>query len=176
LEYNTNLFAPQTIERMARHITTLLEAVAEAPDTRITELPLLTEAERRQILVEWNDTAAPYDRERCLHESFEALAAQHPDAGAVVCGEEVLTFGELNRRANQLARHLRARGAGPEKLVGLTVERSAEMVVALFGILKAGAAYLALGPSYPRDRLAFMLKDAGAPVLVTRSHLRDHLP
>ncbi|HQA67127.1 MAG TPA: amino acid adenylation domain-containing protein [Aggregatilineales bacterium] len=176
LEYNTNLFAPQTIERMAGHITTLLEAVAEAPDTRITELPLLTEAERRQILVEWNDTAAPYDRERCLHESFEALAAQHPDAEAVVYGEKVLTFGELNRRANQLARHLRARGAGPEKLVGLTVERSAEMVVALLGILKAGAAYLPLDPSYPRDRLAFMLKDAGAPVLVTRSHLRDHLP
>ena len=88
----------------------------------------------------------------------------------------MLTFGELNRRANQLARHLRARGAGPEKLVGLTVERSAEMVVALLGILKAGAAYLPLDPSYPRDRLAFMLKDAGAPVLVTRSHLRDHLP
>ena len=176
LEYNTDLFDRATIERMAGHYRTLLEGAVEAPERRVSELPILTVEERRLLLGEWNDTRTDYPADRCIHELFEVQAEQTPDAVAVVFGEQRLTYGELNGRANHLARHLRSLGVGPDVLVGLCAERSAEMVVGMLGILKAGGAYVPLDPSYPGERLALMLEDTGAPVLLTQERLLDRLP
>jgi len=182
VEYNTDLFDEATIRRMVGHFETLLGAAAAAPDTRITDLPLLTEAERQQILVEWNDTKADFDYERCLHELFEEQAARTPDATAVVVpaygGEErqSLTYAELNERANRLAHTLRAKGVGPDTIVAIATERRLEMIVGLLGVLKAGGAYLPIDPIYPPDRIQYMLSDSGACVLLTQAHLIDRLP
>ncbi|HXM36670.1 MAG TPA: amino acid adenylation domain-containing protein, partial [Pyrinomonadaceae bacterium] len=175
-EYNTDLFEKATIARMAGHFQTLLEGIAFNPDQRISDLPLLTPAERQQMLVEWNDTAADYPRDRLAHQLFEQQAERSTDAVAVAFEEQRLTYGELNRRANQLARYLRKRGVTPEHLVGIFVDRSAEMVVALLGILKAGGAYLPLDTLYPRERLSFMVADARAPLLLTQERLIAKLP
>ncbi|MCP4660694.1 MAG: AMP-binding protein, partial [bacterium] len=147
---------------------------------RLGEVPMLATSERQQLLVEWNDTTAPYPREAAIHELFEAQAARTPEAVAVVLSEEQLSYRELNRRANQLAHHLRACGVGrsvrpSEACVGLCVERSLEMVVAILGILKAGGAYVPLDPSYPAERLAFMLEDVAAPVVLVQEALRERL-
>src|SRR4029077_12514349 len=128
------------------------------------------------LVVEWSDTAAAYPSERCLHDLFAAQAARTPDAVAVVYEDRCLSYGELDRRSNQLAHHLRALGVDPEVVVGLCVERSLEMVIGLLGILKAGGAYLPLDPSYPPERLAYMVADAAAPVLVTQANLTEQLP
>jgi amino acid adenylation domain-containing protein/non-ribosomal peptide synthase protein (TIGR01720 family) len=144
--------------------------------TCIGELPLLTVGERRQVVEEWNATAAAYSHDKCLHELIAEQVLRAPDAVAVVVENRELTYAELDRRANQLAQHLRALGVGPDVVVGLYLERSFEMVVGLVGILKAGGAYLPLDPEYPPDRLAFMLSDARAPVLVTVGGLADDLP
>src|SRR4029077_20769961 len=128
------------------------------------------------LVVEWSDTAAAYPSERCLHDLFAAQAARTPDAVAVVYEDCCLSYGELDRRSNQLAHHLRALGVDPEVVVGLCVERSLEMVIGLLGILKAGGAYLPLDPSYPPERLAYMVADAAAPVLVTQANLTEQLP
>ncbi|HEV3468925.1 MAG TPA: amino acid adenylation domain-containing protein [Pyrinomonadaceae bacterium] len=176
LEYNTDLFGAETIARMAGHLRTLLEAAAAEPSRRVSELPLLTEEERRRLLYGWNDTAAEYNGCALAHELFEAQAARTPSAAAVVCGGERLTYAELNRRANRLARYLRRQGAGPEVIVGVCMERSVGMLVALLGILKAGAAYLPLDPSYPEERLSFMLADARAPLVVTEERAAKNLP
>src|SRR5581483_2692535 len=128
------------------------------------------------LLVEWNETAAEYPQDRCVHELFEEQAARTPEAVAVVYEGAALNYRQLNARANRLAHHLRGLGVGPDVIVGLCVERSLEMVVGLLGILKAGGAYLPLDPQYPAERLAFMLKDAAAPVLVTQSGLTSILP
>ncbi|NTJ35842.1 amino acid adenylation domain-containing protein, partial [Agrobacterium rhizogenes] len=136
----------------------------------------VTETERRQLLIEWNDTAVDYPQDKCLHELFEEQARARPDAVAVVFEDQQLTYGELDRRSNQLAHHLQALGAGPEVVVGLCVERSLEMIVGLMGILKSGSAYLPLDPNYPADRLAFMLEDARAPILLVQHALLDTLP
>ncbi|HID62186.1 MAG TPA: non-ribosomal peptide synthetase, partial [Anaerolineae bacterium] len=136
-EYNVDLFDAATIERMIAHFQTLLEGIVADPNRPISELPLLTEAERRQLLVEWNDTVADYPQDRCIHELFEAQVERTSDAVAVVFEGEELTYDELNRRANQLAHHLRKLGVGPETLVGICVERSPEMIVGLLGIFKA---------------------------------------
>src|SRR5262249_42932906 len=141
----------------------------------IDELPLLTESERHQLLVEWNDTATDYPQDRCIHQLFEEQVTRTPYAVAVVFADERLSYRELDERANQLARHLRGLGVGPEAVVGLCLERSPEMVIALLAILKAGGAYLPLDPDYPRNRLSFMLADAGASVLVTHSALAGRL-
>src|SRR4029077_12003789 len=146
-------------ERMARYFERLLEGIVADPDQRIGELPLLTAAERHQLLVECTDTATDYLRDRCIHELFEEQAARTPHAVAVVYEDRQLTYGELNARANQLAHHLIALGVGPEVLVGLCMERSLELIVGLLAILKAGGAYVPLDPSYPQARLAFMLED-----------------
>lgn len=175
-EYNCGLFDAPTIERMAGHFHTLLEGVAADPDRSISALPLLTGAERHQLLVEWNDTRTDYPRDACVHELFAEQAARTPNAIAVVYEGERLTYRELDARANQLAHYLRRLGVGPDVLVGLCVERSVEMVVGLLGILKAGGAYLPLDPAYPKDRLAFMLEDTRVPVLLTQQRLRDQLP
>ncbi len=175
LKYNTDLFAADTIARMVGHYRVLLEAVLANPTARLADLPLLTEAERQQVLVEWNATAVEYPRDKCIHDLIEAQVALTPDAVAVVFEDQQLTYDQLNRRANQLAAYLRQAGARPDAPIGLYVERSLEMVVALLGIHKAGAAYLPLDPTYPKDRVAFMLEDAQAELLITQAHLENTL-
>ena len=168
-EYNSDLFEPATVRRMLRHYEKLLESIASEPDQFISDIPLLTAEERQRMLVDWNKTAAEYPREKCVHELFAAQAAATPKAVAVVFGDESLTYEELNWRANQLAHHLKFLGAGPETLVAISMERSLEMVIALLGTLKAGAAYVPLDPSFPAERLRFMLDDSKALLLLTRS-------
>jgi aspartate racemase len=176
IEYSTDLFEADTISRMARHFQTLVDGIVTDPEQRISRLPMLTQAERRQSLVEWNDTGADYPRDECIHQLFERQAGLTPDAVAVVFEKDFLTYRELNRRANQLAHRLQALGVGPDVLVGILVERSLEMVVGLLGILKAGGAYVPLDPAYPKERLALMLEDAGVPVLLTQAPLAPELP
>ena len=137
---------------------------------------LLTEAERAQQLVEWNQTTREYESEQCIQQLFEAQVERTPEAVAVVYEAEQLTYAELNERANQLAHYLRALGVGPEVLVGICVERSLEMVVGVLGILKAGGAYVPLDADYPLERLSFMLEDAGVGVLLTQARLEEKLP
>jgi pristinamycin I synthase-3/4 len=168
-QYATDLFDRETIERLAGHFETLLGGIVADPGRRTGDLPLLNAAERHRLLVEWNATQADYPHEHCLHELFAQQAARTPDAVAVVYEDRELSYAELERRSNQLGRHLRALGVGPDVTVGVCVERSPELVIGLLGILKAGGAYLPLDPEYPPERLAFMLEDANAPVVVTQS-------
>jgi surfactin family lipopeptide synthetase A len=176
LEYNTDLFDAVTIRRLLGHFRSLLAGILTDPDQRLAELPLLTESERRQLLVAWNATAAQYPKDQCLPQLFEAQVEHTPDATAVVFEDQQLTYRELNVRANQLAHHLRKLGIGPEALVAICVERSLDMVVGLLGILKAGGAYVPLDPAYPMERLVFMLEDAQASVLLTQKRLLASLP
>ena len=177
VEYSTDLFDAPTIQRLCGHYRTLLEGIVRQPDRSIAALPLLTGAERQQLEADWNNTAvANAGQDRCLHQLIEAQTARTPDRVAVVVDEQHLTYGELNRRANQLAHHLRGLGVGPDVLVGLLTERSLDMVVGLLGILKAGGAYVPLDPAYPRERLGGMIKDAAVRVLVTQDRLRNGLP
>ncbi|CAM4017544.1 amino acid adenylation domain-containing protein [Corallococcus exiguus] len=176
LEYNADLFEPATAERMLGHLEVLLRDVTAHPERRVAELPLLTEAERHQHLVEWNTPREGFARGPTLHQRFEAQVALTPDALAATCGEQHLTYRQLDARANQVAWRLRSFGVGPETLVGLCVERSLDMVVGLLAILKAGGAYVPMDPSYPVERLAFMLEDTRVPVLVTQTSLQGALP
>ena len=176
LEYNSDLFDRATITRMARHFQILLAAIAINQRQRISDLPLLSTPERRQLLVEWNDTESEYSQSQCIHQLFEAQVEQTPLAVAVSFKEQKLTYQELNARANQLAHYLQAMGVGAEVLVGICVERSIEMVVGLLSILKAGGAYVPLDPAYPQERLSFMLSDAQVSVLLTQQHLLTRLP
>jgi amino acid adenylation domain-containing protein len=169
-EYSTDLFNEATISSMLRRWQILLEGIIANPETRLDELPLLTDAEREQLVVGWNETRREF-QERALHELFEAQVAALPDALAVISNKEQFTFAELNRRANRLAHLLAARGMGPESLVGICMERSAQMIVALLAVLKAGAAYLPLDPSLPPERLAFMREDASISMLLTDEYL-----
>ena len=176
IEYDTDLFDADTIDRMAGHFQTLLEGIAANPKQRLSDLPILTDAERQQLIGEWNDTKRDYPKEVCIHELFEAQVERSPDAVAVVFDDKHLTYRELNQRANQLAHYLRKLGVGPEVLVGICVERSLEMIVGIFGVLKAGGAYVPLDPEYPKERLAFILEDTRAPVLLTQQRLLEMLP
>ncbi|MDQ3256677.1 MAG: aminotransferase class III-fold pyridoxal phosphate-dependent enzyme, partial [Acidobacteriota bacterium] len=164
--YSTDIFDAETIRRLLHQYENLLRGIVANPEARISDLPLLSSAERHNMLVEWNDTLSDYPRNKCLHQLIEEQAARTPDAVAVTCNGEHLTYGDLNRRANQLARHLRARGVGPGALVGILVERSAVMLVGLLGIFKAGGAYVPMDPAYPQERLSYMLEDAGVKVLL----------
>lgn len=170
-EFNTDLFDRTTIERMMRHFRVLLDGLIARPDSRIDELPLLAEDELRQMLVDWNRTAAPYADGVTVHGLFEAQAARTPDAIALEFEQATLSYAELNRRANQLAHRLRRMGVGMESLVGVWLERSIEMVVALLGALKAGAAYVPLDPAFPQERLAYMAEDATLAVVLTQRRL-----
>jgi amino acid adenylation domain-containing protein len=170
-EYNTDLFDRDRIERMAGHYRTLLEAIVSKPDQSIATLPILTESERHQILVEWNDTAADYPKNKCIHHLFEEQVARAPEAIAVEFEDEQISYGELNHRANLLAHYITRLGIGPEKLVGIYVDRSIEMVVGLVAILKAGGAYVPFDPAYPKERLRFMLEDSQVSVLITEQKL-----
>ncbi len=208
LEYSTDLFDGSTIERMIGHFETLLGAIVVDPALPVSELPILTEAERRQLLVEWNATEAELSN-ACVHHLFEAQAARTPDSIALLFDHREpeqgtknkeqridtprntqhatrnsflnsqfsqVSYAELNARANRLAHHLRALGVGPETHVGLCLERSIDLVVALLAILKAGGAFVPLDPTYPAERLTFMLEDSLAPLLITQERLRDELP
>jgi amino acid adenylation domain-containing protein len=175
-KYNVDLFDSATIERMAGHFQTLLEGIVSNPGQRLHEVALLTPSERQQLLVEWNDTKVDYPEDVLLHELFEAQVERTPDAVAVQFEGSQLSYRELNERANQLAHYLRGVAVGPDTLVGVCMERSLELVVALYGILKAGGAYVPIDPDYPQERVAFMLEDAGAPVLLTQSRLVGRLP
>jgi amino acid adenylation domain-containing protein len=166
--YNTDLFDGATIARLLKHFHTLLEGIAANPDARLSELSLMTTEERQQ-LEEWNQTQTEYERDKCVHQLVELQAARQPDAIAVVYGEKQISYGELNRRANQLAHYLRAHGVGIETRVGVLMERSVNWIVALLGILKAGGVYVPLDGSYPAGRLRFMLEDAGIGLLLTES-------
>lgn len=151
-EYATDLFDRATIARMAGHLQVLLEAIAANPQQKISELPLLTEAERYQLLVKWNNTTTDYPRAQCIHQLFEEQVEQTPDAIAIVFAEEQLTYRQLNHKANQLAHYLQKLGVKSESLIGICVERSLELIVGILGILKAGAAYVPLEPNYPAER------------------------
>ncbi|MEW6352922.1 MAG: amino acid adenylation domain-containing protein [Pseudomonadota bacterium] len=175
-EYNTDLFDAATVERWAGHYATLLDDIVAHPDKRLSELALLTEAERHQLLHAWTATTTAYPRDVTLAQLFEAQAQAHPDAVALVYEHASLTYSELNQRANALAHHLQAHGAGPEVRIGLCLERSLDLLVGLLAILKAGAAYVPLDPSYPSERLRFLLEDAGITLLLTHEHLRTRLP
>jgi amino acid adenylation domain-containing protein len=176
VEYAADLFDAATIERLAEGYRTLLGAIVAAPGQRIDRLPLRSPARRERLLARWNPTAVDYPRERCIHEVFEQRVERHPDALAVIFENRQLTYGELNARANRLAHHLRGLGVGPETRVALCMERSFEVVVALLAILKAGGAYVPLDPDSPAPRIAFMLADAQATVLLTQRHLLGRLP
>jgi len=175
-QYNTDLFDASSIARMAGHFQTLLEGIVANPQQSISQLPLLTQAERQQLLVEWNNTTKDYPFDKCIHKLFEEQVERSPDAVAVVFEGEQLTYRELNTRANQLAHYLRSLEVEPEVLVGICVERSFDMIVGLLGILKAGGAYVPIDPAYPIERIAYMLDDSGLPVLLTQKKLVASLP
>lgn len=172
-EYNRDLFDRETIIRMVGHFQTLLQAIATKPTQPISALSLLTEPERQQLLVTWNDTQMEYPEQPCLHQLIEAQVERTPDAIAAVFDQQHLTYRELNQQANQLGHYLQSLGVGPEVLVGICVERSLEMLVGLLGILKAGGSYVPLDPAYPKDRLAYMIEDSRLPLLLTQQALRD---
>ena len=175
-EYCTDLFEAQTIRRLCEHYDGLLHAIVRDPGRSISMLPLLTDAERHQLLVEWNATKRDYPKNKCLHRLFEAQAERTPDAVAVTFEDKRLTYRELNQRANQLAHYLRRLGVGPDVLVGICMERSLEMIVGLLGVLKAGGAYVPLDPESPKERLGYMMKESHSPVLLTQRRLVEKLP
>ncbi|PLZ98347.1 non-ribosomal peptide synthetase [Fischerella thermalis CCMEE 5268] len=176
LEYNTDLFNADTIHRMLGHFQTLLQGIVSNPNIGIAELPLLTEPERHQLLVEWNNTQKNYPQNLCIHQLFEQQVERTPDAIALIFGNQKLTYRELNERANKLAHYLKTLDVKPEVLVGICMERSLEMVIGILAIIKAGGAYLPLDPTYPNERLAFMLADAQVSVLLVQPHLVQKLP
>jgi amino acid adenylation domain-containing protein len=176
LEYNTDLFEATTISRMLGHFQILLQGIAANPDGRVSDLPLLTESEQDQLLVEWNDTRRDYPQKTCIHELFEAQVDRTPEAIALQFEGKQLNYKELNARANQVAHYLQKSGMGAGALVGIYMDRSFETVVGLLGVLKAGGAYVPLDPVYPKERLAFLLDDTQVRVLLTRQSLSGELP
>jgi amino acid adenylation domain-containing protein len=175
LEYSTDLFRRETVERMAAHLARVLEQMAADPDARLSALRLMGPAERARVVDEWNRTEPAEPPHPCIHHGFEAQAARTPDAAAVVCGDDVLSYRALDGRANALAHHLVRLGVGPDVRVGVCLERGVEMVVAVLAVLKAGGAYVPLDPAYPAERIAYVLDDAGAAVVLTQARLRDRL-
>lgn len=173
IDYSTDLFDGERIERMAGHFQTLLSAIVADPDQAIATLPLLTEAERQQVLVQWNDTSADYPADRGIHQWFEQQVERTPDAVAIECEDRSISYMQLNERANRLAHHLIGLGVGPEKLVAIAIERSIDLVVGLLAILKTGGAYLPLDSNYPAERLRFMIEDSQTSVLLTQEKIAE---
>ncbi|WP_373530792.1 amino acid adenylation domain-containing protein [Nostoc sp.] len=172
--YNTDLFDQATISRMLEHFKTLLSGIVANPEQQIANLPLLSEVERHQVLVQWNNTQADYPKDKCIHQLFEEKVQQYPDSIAINFANEQLTYQELNTRSNKLAQHLQKIGVGSEVLVGICISQSIEMIIGLLGILKAGGTYVPLDSSYPQERLNFMLEDAQVSVLLTEENLLKH--
>ena len=175
IEYNTDLYNRSTLVRMIDHYNRVLETVIAAPEVRLSELSLLSDEERRQVLVDWNATRAEFP-DSTLHGWIERRVRETPDAVAVELEESKLTYAELDARANRLARHLRGLGVGPETLVGLSMERSFDMLAGVLAVLKAGGAYVPIDPEYPKERLTHMLEDSRVPVLLTQERLIERLP
>ena len=173
LEYATDLFESPTIARLIGHFQTLLNSIMLNPEWSVSKLPLLTESERQQLLVEWNNTYSDYPKDRCIHQLFEEQAGRTPEAIALVFEDQQLSYQALNAKANQLAHYLISLGVGPEVLVAICLERSLDMVVGLLAILKAGGAYVPLDPKYPKERLVFMLEDSAPLVLLSQSRLKN---
>ncbi|HTN72708.1 MAG TPA: amino acid adenylation domain-containing protein, partial [Methylomirabilota bacterium] len=171
LEYDTDLFDSTTISGLLARWEILLKGIVADPDKKLFELPFLTELEREQQLLDWNDTKSEFPRDKTIHELFEEQVEKSPDAVAAVFQDRQLTYQELNYRANQLARYLRKLGVKPDTLVGICSERSIDMAIAMLGTLKAGAAYMPLDPNYPGQRLNFMLQDSRAPVVLAQEPL-----
>lgn len=176
LEYNSERFDAAAVQRLLEHFRTMLAGVVADPERRLSALRLLSPGEQHQVLVEWNDTGTDLGEPQCLHELVAAQAGATPDAVAVTCGSATLTYAELDQRANQLAHHLRQLGVEPEAIVGVCMERSPNMVVALLAVLKAGGAYLPLDPTHPAARMRFQLGDARVAAVLTQQRLLDALP
>ncbi|SEU42919.1 Non-ribosomal peptide synthetase component F, partial [Myxococcus fulvus] len=174
--YNTDLFDAATIEGLSRHFSVLLTEAVSTPDTQLARLPLLTSAEKQQVLSTWNETARAYPRSASVHALFEQQVTRSPDAVAVVSGDEAVTYSQLDARSNQLAHHLRALGVLPGSRVAVRLDRSADLIVSLLAILKAGASYVPLDKAWPSERLSFVLRESAAGVLVSHSDVADDLP
>lgn len=171
MEFNTDLFRPSTIERMILHLQHLVEDIVENPRQHLDDLQMMSKSERYLVLQAWNDTALGATADKCAHELFSQQVEKTPDSVAVVLGREKLTYAELDRRANQLAHHLKRMGIGPEVSIGVCLERSLEMVVSLLAILKAGGVYIPMDPAFPRERISYMIEDAHVSVLITQQSL-----
>ncbi len=174
-KYNSDVLEAATVAQIGEHFQNLLAAIVENPQTTVGKLPMLGEEEKRQILVEWNNTKKDYDLSYCLHQLFEAQVEKTPQTVAVVFEEEELTYRQLNSRANQLAYYLQKLGVKPETKVGICVERSLEMVIGLLGIQKAGGVYVPIDPTLPTERINYIFEDSQVPVLLTQNHLRENL-
>ena len=171
VEYNTDLFNWDRMKRMIKHFKILLRSIISDPTAKISDLEILTPREKHQLLVDWNNTDVNYPKEKCIHHLFEEQVEKTPDKVAIVFEDKELTYFQLNERANQLAHYLQKKGVKPESLVGICVERSLEMLVGLLGILKAGGAYVPIDPTYPKERKAFMFKDAACEVVLAQRQL-----
>ena len=174
--YRSDLFKESTIKRILKHYERLLEEIVENPSKPLSQLEMLAPEEKQQILISWNDTQRDYPKDKTIHQLFEEQAEKTPDNIAVIFEDQQLTYQQLNIKSNQLAHYLRERGVKPDTLVAIAVERSLEMIVGILGILKAGGAYVPIDPSYPRDRIRFMLEDTQAPVLLTQKDVLGKLP
>ncbi|HEX6912627.1 MAG TPA: condensation domain-containing protein, partial [Longimicrobium sp.] len=175
LRYSTDLFERGTARRMTEHLGRVLEQMSADPDRRLSRLALMSRTEKRRV-VEWNRVTGRYPADRCIHQLFQAQAEKTPDAVAVAFGAESLTYGELDAQANRLANHLVRLGVGPEVRVGLCLERGLELLPALLGVMKAGGAYVPMDPAHPAERLAYVMEDSGAAVLVVQERLRARVP
>ena len=161
---------------MLTHLQTVLEELVVDPERRLSEISVLRAEQKQRLLFDWNQTSTDYEKDVCVHQLIERQAALRPTAIAAVFQDQKLTYAELNARANQLARHLRSLGVGPESLVGICLERSLDMLAGVLGVLKAGGAYVPLDPTFPRERLAFMIEDSDLTVLLTQESLLTELP
>ncbi len=175
-EFNTDLFELETIERMVVHFQNLLKGIAANPQKRISGYPILSDREQLDILVNWNTTSREYPLDKCLHQIFEDQVNKTPDSPAIATNDKTYTYRELNALANRLARYLQDSGVGPESLVGISIEKSAELLIGILAILKAGGAYVPLDPNYPRERLAYMVKDSRITVLITQAKAEAKFP
>ncbi|MDZ7401244.1 MAG: amino acid adenylation domain-containing protein [candidate division KSB1 bacterium] len=175
LEYNTDLFDASTMARLLDHFQTLLTGVIADPDMRLADYPLMSNEQLHRLIVEWNRTQAEFPADQCVHQMFQSIVEQYPNQVAVSFGDQQLSYRELNRRANHLARKLRSFGVGPESLVGIYLDRSPDLVTSAIAVLKAGGAFLPLDPQYPRERVIFMIQDSGLRVLISQQNLLDRL-
>jgi len=176
IEYEPDLFRPETIARMSGHFLQIIQTVIENPNIQLSQINLLTPEERDQLLIDWNNTQAEYPQDKCLHQLFEEQVKLNPNAIAVIFEDQKLTYQQLNKQANQLANYLQEKGVNKEVLVGIFIERSLEMIIGILGILKAGGAYVPLDPNYPAARLAYMISDSCCSILLTQQSLVQFLP